>query len=78
MTGKRTKASRLASRGSADIWRLKTPNATSAGGAAQRPCQSPGKAHEAHDLLSPVYDWFNDGFDTADLKVAKALLEELK
>ena len=38
----------------------------------------PGQTREAHDLLSPVYDWFNDGFDTADLKVAKALLEELK
>ena len=64
MTGKPTKASRLASRGSADIWRLKRPNATSAASAAQRPWQSQGKAREAHDLLSPVYDWFNDGFDT--------------
>jgi predicted ATPase len=32
---------------------------------------------EAHDLLSPVYDWFTEGFDTADLKDAKALLDEL-
>ena len=30
------------------------------------------------DLLAPVYDWFTEGFDTADLKEAKALLEELK
>ncbi len=37
-----------------------------------------GKAGEAHDLLAPVYDWFTEGFDTADLKEAKALLEELK
>ncbi len=29
-------------------------------------------------MLSPVYDWFTEGFDTADLKEAKALLEELK
>ena len=31
-----------------------------------------------HDLLAPVYDWFTEGFDTADLKDAKALLEELR
>jgi predicted ATPase len=37
-----------------------------------------GKAREAHDLLAPVHDWFTEGFDTADLKDAKALLEELK
>ena len=32
---------------------------------------------EARALLAPVYDWFTEGFDTADLKDAKALLEEL-
>jgi len=32
---------------------------------------------EAQDLLAPVYDWFNEGFDTPDLKEAKALLDEL-
>jgi len=37
-----------------------------------------GKRQEAHDLLAMVYDWFTEGFDTADLKEAKALLEELK
>ncbi len=37
-----------------------------------------GRAGEARDLLCPVYDWFAEGFDTADLKEAKALLEELK
>ena len=31
----------------------------------------------AHDLLAPVYGWFTEGFDTADLKDAKALLDEL-
>ncbi len=35
------------------------------------------KTAEAHDLLAPVYGWFTEGFDTADLKDAKALLEEL-
>ena len=32
---------------------------------------------EAHDLLAPVYGWFTEGFDTPDLKDAKALLAEL-
>ncbi|MGB8740299.1 MAG: hypothetical protein WCD52_08655, partial [Xanthobacteraceae bacterium] len=32
---------------------------------------------EAHDLLAPVYGWFTEGFGTADLKEAKALLDEL-
>ena len=32
---------------------------------------------EARDLLAPVYDWFTEGFTTADLKEAKALLDEL-
>ncbi len=36
-----------------------------------------GRRAEAHDLLAPVYGWFTDGFDTADLKAAKALLDEL-
>ncbi|MFB3086737.1 MAG: AAA family ATPase [Acidiferrobacterales bacterium] len=36
-----------------------------------------GKRQEAHDLLAPVYKWFTEGFDTADLKEAKALTEEL-
>ncbi len=39
--------------------------------------QSQGKSTEARDLLAPVYGWFTEGFDTADLKEAKALLEEL-
>jgi predicted ATPase len=35
------------------------------------------KRDEARDLLAPVYGWFNEGFDTLDLKEAKALLDEL-
>jgi len=35
------------------------------------------KRDEARDLLAPVYGWFTEGFDTLDLKDAKALLEEL-
>ena len=33
-----------------------------------------GKRDEAHDLLAPIYGWFTEGFDTADLQEAKALL----
>ncbi len=36
-----------------------------------------GKRDEARNLLAPVYGWFTEGFDTLDLKEAKALLEEL-
>ena len=36
-----------------------------------------GKQDEARDLLPPVYGWFTEGFDTRDLKEARALLEEL-
>src|SRR5262249_54064621 len=35
------------------------------------------KRHEARDLLAPVYGWFTEGFDTRDLKEARALLDEL-
>jgi predicted ATPase len=37
-----------------------------------------GRRAEARDLLAPVYGWFTEGFDTPDLKAAKALLEELE
>jgi len=40
--------------------------------------QQQGKRQEAHDLLAPVYGWFTEGFDTADLQDAKALLEALE
>jgi len=36
-----------------------------------------GRRDEARDLLAPVYGWFTEGFDTADLKEAKALLDTL-
>ncbi len=36
-----------------------------------------GKRQKARDRLAPVYNWFTEGFDTADLKEAKALLDEL-
>ena len=36
-----------------------------------------GKPQQARELLAPVYEWFTEGFDTLDLKEAKALLDEL-
>ncbi len=39
--------------------------------------QGQGKTKEARELLAPVYEWFTEGFDTADLKDAKALLKQL-
>ena len=40
--------------------------------------QQQDKTDEAYELLAPVYEWFTEGFDTADLKDAKALLESFK
>jgi len=37
-----------------------------------------GRRAEAHTMLSHIYNWFTEGFDTADLKDAKALLDELR
>jgi hypothetical protein len=36
-----------------------------------------GRREEAHTILSEIYNWFTEGFDTADLEDAKALLETL-
>jgi predicted ATPase len=39
--------------------------------------QQQGKHAEAYELLAPIYGWFTEGFDTADLQEAKALLAAL-
>src|SRR5207249_5621057 len=39
--------------------------------------QQQGKKEEARQLLAEIYGWFTEGFDTADLREAKALIEEL-
>jgi predicted ATPase len=39
--------------------------------------QQQGKRAAARDLLAPIYSWFTEGFDTADLREAKGVLEEL-
>jgi predicted ATPase len=36
-----------------------------------------GKRNEARNVLAPIYGWFSEGFDTLNLKEAKALLDEL-
>jgi predicted ATPase len=48
-----------------------------AAGSLARLWNQQGKNSEAHDLLAPVYGWFTEGFDTADLQAAKKLLDEL-
>ena len=61
----------IARRQEAKWWELR------AAASLARLWQRQGKRDEASDLLQPVYDWFTEGFDTQDLKDAKALLEEL-
>jgi predicted ATPase len=39
--------------------------------------QQQGNQHEACNTLATIYNWFTEGFDTADLQEARALLEEL-
>jgi tetratricopeptide (TPR) repeat protein len=53
----------------AKSWKLRTSYA--------RLMRDQGRAGEAYELLAPVYGWFAEGFETKDLKEAKALLEEL-
>ena len=40
--------------------------------------QQQGKRTDAYDLVAPIYGWFTEGFDTADLQEAKVLLEQLQ
>jgi predicted ATPase len=62
----------IAQNQSAKSWQLRAATSLA------RLWQQQGKRQEAHDLLAPVYHWFTEGFDTADLKDAKALLEALE
>jgi predicted ATPase len=61
-----------ARRQQAKSWELRTATSYA------RLMRDHGRVGEAHDLLAPVYRWFTEGFDTKDLKEAKALLEELE
>jgi predicted ATPase len=62
----------IARRQQAKSWELRAATSLA------RLWQSQGKRQDAYDLLQPVYGWFTEGFDTADLKEAEALLGELK
>jgi predicted ATPase len=61
----------VARRQQAKSWELRAAMSLS------RLWQQQGKRQEAHALLAPVYGWFTEGFDTADLQEAKALLDAL-
>ena len=61
----------LARQQSAKLWELCTAMSLA------RLWRDQGKRTEAHELLAPVYGWFTEGFDTADLQEAKVLLAEL-
>lgn len=62
----------LARQQRAKSWELRTSTSLA------RLWLSQGKHKDALDLLQPVYNWFTEGFDTGDLKHAKALLDELQ
>jgi predicted ATPase len=61
----------VARRQQAKSWELRAAMSLS------RLWQQQGKRTEAQELLAPIYGWFTEGFDTADLQEAKALLEAL-
>jgi predicted ATPase len=62
----------IARRQQAKSWELRAAMSLS------RLWQQQGKRTAAYELLAPVYGWFTEGFDTADLQEAKALLAELE
>ena len=62
----------IARRQQAKSWELRAATSLA------RLWQRQGKRAEAHQLLADVYSWFTEGFDTADLREAKALLEDLR
>ena len=55
----------------ASLWELRAATSLA------RLWRNQSRRAEARDLLAPVYGWFTEGFETADLKDAKALLDEL-
>jgi predicted ATPase len=65
------KALSIAREQEAKLWELR------AAASLARLWRDQGRPAKAHDLLAPVYGWFTEGFDTPDLKDAKALLDEL-
>ncbi|HYY15544.1 MAG TPA: tetratricopeptide repeat protein [Gammaproteobacteria bacterium] len=61
----------IARRQQAKSWELRAAMSLS------RLWQRQGRREDARQLLAPIYGWFTEGFDTADLREAKQLLEEL-
>jgi predicted ATPase len=61
----------IARRQQAKSWELRAATSLA------RLWQEQGKRAAARELLAPIYDWFTEGFDTADLQEARALLEAL-
>ena len=57
---------------SAKAWELRTTMSLA------RLLDSQGRRAEARAMLAEIYGWFTEGFDTADLKDAKALIDELR
>ena len=55
----------------AKSWELRTSTSLA------RFWQNQGKPRDAYELLAPSYKWFTEGFDTKDLREARALLEQL-
>ena len=66
------RALEIAREQSAKSWELRAATSLA------RLWQQQGKQAEAHELLSNIYNWFTEGFDTKDLQEAKSLLEELE
>ena len=58
--------------GDAKSWELRAATSLA------RLWQSQDKRQDAYDLLASVYNWFTEGFDTADLQDAQSLLDELE
>jgi predicted ATPase len=71
MKRKRKRALAVARQQQAKSWELRAAMSLA------RLWRDQGKVQQARELLTPVYGWFTEGFDTRDLKEAKALLEEL-
>jgi predicted ATPase len=67
-----TTALAIAGRQQAKSWELRAATSYA------RLLRAQGRVRDAYDLLAPVYGWFTEGFDTADLKEAKGLLNELR
>jgi predicted ATPase len=65
------KALSIAEEQEAKLWELR------AAASLARLRRDQGRHAEGRDLLAPVYGWFTEGFDTPDLKEARALLDEL-